>query len=113
MAISSYERAIVLERQLEDENGLAASLMQMAHVAEERFQHDTAYRALVEVRPLLKKLHSPLVPDADKRMNRIAKMMTRSEMRRIEEEVAEGKVTGVYDDVGPAGISFGDDLTAE
>ena len=59
MAISSYERAIVLERQLEDENGLAASLMQMAHVAEERFQHDTAYRALVEVRPPEK---TPLSP---------------------------------------------------
>lgn len=113
MAINSYERAIILERQLEDEQGLAASLMQMAHVAEERFQHDTAYRALVEVRPLLRRLSSPLVPDADKRMNRIAKMMTRSEMRRIEEQVAEGKVTGVHDDVGPMGSLFGEDLISE
>ena len=113
MSISCYERAIVIERQLEDMNGLASSLMQVAHVAEERFHHDVAYRALFEVRPILKKLHSPLVPDADKRMNRISKMMTRSEMRRIEEEVGEGKVIGIHRDVQGVGTTFGDDPTKE
>ena len=113
MSISCYERAIVIERELEDMNGLASSLMQVAHVAEERFQHDVAYRALIEVRPLLKKLHSPLVPDSDKRINRISKMMTRSEMRRIEEEISEGKVIGLYKEARGAGSTFGSDVTNE
>jgi len=113
MSINCYERAIVIERELEDINGLASSLMQVAHVAEERFQHDVAYRALFEVRPLLKKLHSPLVPDSDKRINRITKMMTRSEMRRIEEEISEGLVIGLHKDVRGATSSFGDDVTKE
>ena len=103
----------MIERQLEDEQGLASSLMQVAHVAEERFQHDVAYRALVEVRPLLKKLHSPLVPDADKRLTRIGKMMTRSEMKRIEEGVAEGEIIGIHRSSSAGLFSFDEDIMKE
>jgi len=88
-SMSHYEKAIALEQELGDEQGLAASLMQLAHVAEERFQHHIAYGALYKARPILRKLHSPLVSELEKRIARVAKLMTMREIRGIEDDIAK------------------------
>jgi len=88
-SMSHYEKAITLEEELGDEQGLAASLMQLAHVAEERFQHHIAYKALFKARPLLRKLHSPLISELEKRITRVAKLMTMREIRGIEDDIAK------------------------
>ncbi len=97
ISVSYLQKAIAIEETHDDQNGLASTLLQLGLVAEERFLHDVAYTSLYRARPLLRKLHSPLVPELEKRLNRISRLMTVKEQARLQEEIVvdEERRTGV------------------
>ncbi|NUN12229.1 MAG: tetratricopeptide repeat protein [Myxococcales bacterium] len=93
-AIDCYLRSVELEAYLKDDRGLAASLMQLAHVAEERYQYDLAYKSLIQARPILKKLRSPLTDEAEKRIERMQTTMLPESIVKLKAEAEKEAVEG-------------------
>lgn len=93
-AIDCYLRSVELEAYLRDDRGLAASLMQLAHVAEERYQYDLAYKSLIQARPILKKLRSPLTDEAEKRIERMQTTMLPENIVKLKSEAEKEAADG-------------------
>jgi tetratricopeptide (TPR) repeat protein len=101
IAVSYLQKAIGIEENYDDLHGLASTLLQLGLVAEERFLHDVAYKSLYRARPMLRKLHSPLIPELEKRLTRMSKLMTIKEQARLQEEIVidEEERTGVRPEI--------------
>ncbi len=83
-ALRAYAQAARYERLINDRVGLASTLVQLAYVAEERFRFAEAYEALMEAEPILRKLHSPLVPEVKERISRIRPMVGEEDRKRVD-----------------------------